>query len=134
MRYMLDTDIASYAIRGDQPRLDARLATLAPGEILISAVTVAELHYCLARRPQATRLAQAVKAFLHYVDVLPFDARVGEQYGKLLAQLEAEGTPIGDHDAMIAAGAIVAGAVLVTNNTAHFQRVQGLVVENWVRG
>ena len=132
MRYMLDTDIASYVIRGDQPILDARLARLTPGEIAISAVTRAELHYGLARRPQATRLAQAVKAFLLYVDTCPFDARVAEHYGKLRAQLEADGTPIGDHDTVIAAGAIVAGMTLVTNNTAHFRRVPGLVVENWV--
>ncbi len=128
MLYMLDTNAASEAIRGN-PLFDARLQALAPGQWCVSAVTCSELRYGIARRPEAVRLARIVEAFLHITAILPWDARAANQHG----QLRAQGSPIGDFDEMIAAHALALDAILVTDNVRHFERIPGLRIENWLR-
>ena len=129
---MLDTNAASAAMRG-VAGIDARLARLDPAQWCISAVTRSELRYGVALRPAATKLAQYVEAFLQAASTMPWDEKAADRHGRLRAQLRGPGTPIGDFDEMIAAHALSLGAVLVTDNVQHFGRVEGLVIENWVR-
>ena len=63
--------------------------------------------------------------------VLDFDAAAAQEYGKIRADLEMKGTPIGPMDMLIAAHAKSQGLILVTNNTREFARVDGLLLENW---
>ncbi len=74
-----------------------------------------------------------VDEFLRIVPTLSWDTKAANRHGELRAELKAHGTPIGDFDEMIAAHALAIGAVVVTNNTRHFSRVPGLVIENWLR-
>lgn len=129
---MLDTNIASAAMRGDAG-IDRRLSELVPGAWCISAITRSELQYGLALKPEATRLARVVNAFLAVADVAAWDAAAADAHGRLRAALQAQGKPIGVFDEMIAAHALAIGAVMVTDNIRHFERVPGLVVENWLR-
>jgi tRNA(fMet)-specific endonuclease VapC len=64
--------------------------------------------------------------------VLPWDSAAADVYAKISAKLEKNGMPIGYADTMIAAHALSIDAILVTNNTKHFQSVKGLQLENWV--
>jgi tRNA(fMet)-specific endonuclease VapC len=130
--YMLDTNAASAALRGN-PNLDLRLAGLGRGDWCISAVTRAELSYGLALKPQAASLALLVAAFLAVARTEPWDAAAADRHGELRARLRRLGTPIGDFDETIAAHALALGAVLVTDNEQHFRRVEGLAIENWLR-
>ena len=130
-RYMLDTNMASYIVRGAGPALAARLRAVPIDQLCVSAVTQGELLYGLARKPGASNLQIAVRAFLLRVDVLAWGSAAAMRYGVLRAGLEAAGTPLGGNDTLIAAHALAEGAVLVTNDRA-FARVQALVVENWV--
>ncbi len=130
-QFMLDTDTASYLIRGKTPALDARVAATAPKQICISAVTRGELLYGLKLKEGAQRLTLVVEAFLQRVQCLPWDAAAATHFASVAAELHKAGTKIGSLDAMIAGHANAVGAVLVTNNTRHFARVDGLEVENW---
>ncbi len=130
--YMLDTNAASEAMRG-HPAFDARLQALPPGQWCISAVTCSEIRYGVAKRPEAVRLHRMVDEFLRIVPILPWDTRAANKHGELRADLKACAAPIGDFDEMIAAHALAVGAVVVTDNTRHFSRVAGLVIENWRR-
>lgn len=130
--YMLDTNAASEAMRG-HPAFDSKLQSLPPGQWCISAVTCSEIRYGVAKRPEAVRLHRIVDEFLRIVPILPWDAQAATRHGALRADLKARGTPIGDFDEMIAAHALALGAVVVTDNTRHFARVPGLVIENWLR-
>ena len=129
--FMLDTDICSFIIKGKRPDLDVRIRELAPEQIMISSITRAELRFGLAKRPEATRLAELVENFLELTTTLPWDAVVADIYGQVRARLENTGTPIGEHDTMIAAHALATNLVLVTNNIAHFKQVEGLRWAAW---
>ena len=129
---MLDTNAASEAIRGSRTFEDL-LQALAPGQWCISAVTFSELRSGIARHPEAVRLHRIVQEFLRISPILPWDAQAATRHGDLRAHLKASGTPIGDFDEMISAHALAIGAVVVTDNTRHFARVPGLVLDNWLR-
>ena len=130
-RYMLDTNIASYIVRGPSPALAARLMAVPMAQLCVSSITQGELLYGLARKPGATNLQTAVREFLARVDVLAWDSAAATRYGALRAGLETNGTPLGNLDTLIAAHALATGAILVTHHQA-FARVPALVVENWV--
>ncbi len=128
--FVLDTNTASFIIRGSHPGLLQRLQSHAVTSIAISCVTEAELLYGLARKPGATTLSAAVSACLQHVQAMPWDSEAASRYGTLRAQLEAAGTPLGGLDTLIAAHALAVGATLVTNDKA-FRQVPNLSLEDW---
>lgn len=128
--YLLDTNMASYVIKGNIPRVRERLLTVPMAQVSISAVTEAELLFGVARRPDAVRLSFAVEEFLLRVQVLPWNSDSARHYALVRAALEREGEPMGNLDLMIAAQALAAQAVLVTNDRV-FRRIQGLKIEDW---
>ena len=65
--------------------------------------------------------------------VLPWDRAAVDATTEIKVALRLAGTPIGPNDTAIAGHDIAAGAVLVTNNVREFERVPGLVLEDWVR-
>lgn len=128
---MLDTNTASYVIKGTVPAVDAHLRSLDVTQVCISAITRAELRFGIRRLRGATRLAAAVEQFLGGIYTLPWDEAAADEFADVRAGLERTGLPIGIMDTMIAAHAKVVNAALVTNNVKHFRRVKGLAVENW---
>lgn len=128
---MLDTDTASYVIKGNAPRIDAHLRGLDLMQVCISAITRAELRYGARRLPRANRLSAEIEKFLSAVTTLPWDEVAADQFADVRADLERRGTPIGSMDTMIAAHAKAINATLVTNNVKHFRLVKGLTIENW---
>jgi tRNA(fMet)-specific endonuclease VapC len=132
VRYLLDTNAASYIIKGNFPRARERLLRVPMAEVGISVVTEAELRFGVARRPEATGLKVAVEEFLLRVEILQWDSEAARYYSEIRSVLEREGEPMGNLDMMIAAQALAAGAVLVTSDRA-FRRVKGLKLEDWNR-
>ena len=130
LKYMLDTDTVSFALRGFGG-VSRRLLEQTPSEICISAITLAELRYGADHRG-SRKLHGIIDAFSASVTVVPFEEAAAAQFGSVAATLVREGTPIGDFDAMIAAHALTLGVALVTNNSKHFSRVHGLRIDNWV--
>ena len=128
--YMLDTNIASYVIKGNRPSVDRMLGRVGPECVCISVITEAELRFGTARRPDSLRIAERVADFLAIVDVLPWDSAAAKQYAQLRATLERTGTVMANLDLMIAAHVLACGVTLVTNDHA-FRRVDGLTVVDW---
>jgi tRNA(fMet)-specific endonuclease VapC len=131
-RYLLDTNTASYIIKGNIPRVRERLLKVPMSGLLISAVTEAELLYGAARKSDSVRLKTAVDEFLLRVDSLPWDSKAARRYADLRAALEIAGTPMGNLDLMIAAHALAAEAILVTNDRSFF-RLKHLKIEDWTK-
>jgi tRNA(fMet)-specific endonuclease VapC len=132
VRYLLDTNTASYVIKGSPPRVRERLLKVPMAQVVISAVTEAELRFGVARRPEATGLKIAVEEFLLRVESLPWDSESARRYAAVRAELERNGVPMGNLDMMIAAQALAVGAILVTNDRV-FWRVKGLELEDWTK-
>lgn len=130
-RYLLDTNIVSDLVRNPQGKAARRIADIGDRAVLTSAIVAAELRYG-CRKAASARLTERVEAILGEIAAAPFDDVAAHAYGELRAALEAKGRPIGGNDMLIAAQALVLGAVLVTANVDEFSRVEGLVVENWL--
>ena len=130
VRYLLDTNTASYVIKGNFPRVRERLMKTPMAEVGISVITEAELRFGVARKPAAVRLKTAIKEFLLRVETLPWDSEAAQQYGQIRAALERVGQPMGNLDMMIAAHALAAQVVLVTHDHV-FRRVKQLKIEDW---
>lgn len=130
-RYLLDTNTCIYIINRRPPLVFERFAGLHVGQVAISSITGAELSFGVAKSG-SLRNQHALDKFLAPLDVLPFDEAAMRRYGPLRSHLERQGTPIGALDLLIAAQALSLSTILVTNNLREFERVPGLVLENWV--
>src|SRR6185437_7564860 len=100
-KYLLDTNTASYIIKGNFPAVRRRLLRVPMAQVFISSITEAELLYGVARKSGATALQRIVEEFLLRITVLPWDSTAARQYGELRAQLESAGLPMGNLDLMI---------------------------------
>ncbi len=129
---MLDANMVSYIVRGRPLSASARLLALHDDETaIISAVTVAEIRYGLAKNPQATILQSLMDGFLAGIQILPWGRDEAETYGRVKAKMEKNGTSLESMDMMIAAHAVAVGAVLVTNDKAFAQVDELVGVVNW---
>lgn len=130
MKYLIDTDTASYFIRGQEPLRSRLLA--ASNDWGISAIT----YYELAKYQFSTQnleTEEAVALFLMDVLVVPFDSADALEAGRLGVVLKKAGTPIGEPDTLIAGHALSLQATLISNNTKHFSMVPELMLENWMK-
>ena len=130
--YMLDTNMVSYIAKGHSQAARTRMLNLGDDEVAcLSVITEAEIHYGLAKRPEATALRERMEWFLAAIKVLPWGRDEARAYGKLRVKLEASGKILENMDMEIAAHAIAAGALLVTNDKA-FGHVEDLhATVNW---
>ena len=130
LKYMLDTDTVSFALRG-RGAVASRLLSHRPSEICISSITLAELRFGAEAR-RSRKLHRLIDTFVGSVMVVPFDEAAADQFAPVAAALARRGEPIGTFDTLMAAHALSWGLTFVTNNSKHFQRVGGLKTENWV--
>lgn len=127
---LLDTNICIYIINTKPAGVLQRFQQYRLGDIGVCSVVAAELAYGVAKSG-SSRNREALEMFLAPITILPFDEAAVWAYGKLRAELERMGTPIGSLDTMIAAHALSQQSLLVTNNTREFSKVPGLQLGNW---
>lgn len=120
----------SFVVDGRHPEVRRKVAKK-QNAVSISVLTLAEALFG-ARKKNSQRLESLVGMFRELFPVVPWSENAAEAYALIRTQLETSGSPIGEMDMLIAASAIAGGYVLVTNNIRHFQRIQGLSIENWV--
>ena len=131
LRYLLDTNICIYVIKRRPESLLVRFNENA-SHLAISAVTLAELLHGAEKSSQPQRILSVVENFCSRLDVLDYGAKAAQHYGQIRSALDRRGTPIGVNDLHIAAHARSEGLTLVSNNLREFERVEGLLYENWV--
>ena len=133
MKYMLDTNICIYIIKQKPSRVLKRFMKYSPGDILVSSITLAELRYGAEKSLHVKQNLDALSGFMVPLEIVPFDERAAEEYGKVRARLEKAGHPIGSMDMLIGSHALSLGLAIVTNNTKEFKRIKSLKVENWTK-
>jgi tRNA(fMet)-specific endonuclease VapC len=132
MRFLLDTNICIYIIKNKPPQVLNKFKKLDISDVGISSITVAELEYGVYKSQRQEQNRVALSQFLISLEILPYDERATQIYGRIRAELEFQGIVIGSMDMLIASQAISLGLILVTNNIRELSRIPGLVLENWV--
>ena len=130
---MLDTNICIYLMKHQPPQVRTRFAECFVGDVVMSAITLAELEFgvaCSAADAQAHNQA-LLDSLLEDIPVAPFETDAARSYGPLRAANRQRHKDA--LDKLIAAHALALGVILVTNNEADFVGFTGLMIENWVR-
>ncbi len=133
MKYILDTNICIYIIKKKPIQVFDKFKDLPLGSVGISSITLAELAFGAKKSAQSEKNQIALNQFLIPLDIVEFDTNAAIEYGKIRAELERVGTPIGPLDMLIASHVKSLELTIVTNNEKEFKRVSGLKVENWTR-
>ena len=130
LKYLLDTNIVIYTMK-KRPERVRRHFKAQQGRMGISAVTLGELVFGAEHSSQVEQNLADIEALTARLEVLPFDEAAAYHFGQIRSELYRVGRPIGPYDMMIAGHARARGLRLVTNNVKEFERIQGLVLENW---
>jgi tRNA(fMet)-specific endonuclease VapC len=130
MAYLLDTNTCIEYLKRRNASVVARITLANSGDLFICSIVRAELSVSLYKRPNAANAALLRSLFAQFPS-LPFDDNAADEYGRIRADLERRGQPIGPHDTEIAAIAVTNRLTSVSHNVREFSRVPGLVVEDW---
>ncbi len=133
MRYLIDTNICIYIMNKHPAAVIKRFKQFELGEIGISAITVSELQYGVAKSNYRENNQQRLEEFIAPLEILTYDEMAARAYGDIRFGLEECGQPIGPLDLLIAAHALSKDLVLITNNDKEFKRIKKLKVENWAK-
>jgi tRNA(fMet)-specific endonuclease VapC len=131
MKYLLDTNTCIRYINGRAPQIHHKMLSVPDKDIVVCAITKAEMAYGVAKSQHAEQSLRKQLAFFIRFLSLPFDDESAKKFGVLRATLESAGTPIGPYDMQIASIALVHGLIVVTHNTREFGRIAELTVEDW---
>ncbi len=132
MRYLLDTNICIYLIKKRPPEVLDQFRQHPLQNVAISTITLFELEYGAHKSQQVKRTRKALAGFFFPLTILDIDRSAAADAAIIRANLEKSGTPMGPYDLLIAGLARSQKITLVTNNTKEFERVEGLLLENWV--
>jgi tRNA(fMet)-specific endonuclease VapC len=130
--YLLDTNICIYIANKHPLEILNRLEKYQASEIKISSITVAEMEYGASESTYRERNREALMNFLSPFEIINFDSMDAEIYGIIRAELERNGNIIGPYDMQLAAQALRADYVFVTNNIREFKKIKKLKIENWI--
>ena len=133
IKYLLDTNICIYIIKRKPIDVIERFRQTQISQVGISSITLSELEYGIVKSSKPDQNRFALAQFLAPMEILPYGDEAAQQYGRLRAYLEKQGTPIGSLDMLIAAHALSIDCILVTNNEKEFNRVSNLNIDNWVK-
>ena len=133
IRYLLDTNIVSYFVKGVSTGLVQRMRIgLDAQDIAISAITRAELRYGVEMMDKFDKRRKRVDLMLKELSALPWSVEAADEFGRVKASLRRNGTPVGEFDTQIAAHALADKLILVTHNIRHFEKVPDLKLEDWM--
>lgn len=130
-RYLLDTNIFIYIRQKKPEELLRRFQHLRQGEASISVITLGELIYGAQKSTRGVSALERLQELLMLIPALPLPEGAAASYGKIRAELEIKGEMIGNNDLWVAAHAIAADLIVVTNDENEFRRVRGLKIQNW---
>lgn len=131
MTYLLDTDTIIFLLRGHHSVAN-RIRRVGDEHIVTTVINLAELYFGAFNSMHVEDNVSAIDEFRRATRILAFESSAAVIFGKLKAMLKRQGNLINDSDLFIAAVALSTESILVTNNIRHFDRIDGLNLENWV--
>ena len=128
---LLDTDVCIEILRGNRQVIDKRLE--GDDRVAVSFMTVGELYYGAEKSKNRSRNKHVVDEFILSIDVINTDMDILKRFGEIKAGLNLKGNPLADADILIAATCLSKCDKLVTGNSKHFEKIENLTIENWIR-
>lgn len=131
-KHLLDTDICVFFLQR-KFSIKEKIDSLDPGCCFISEITLAELMFGSHNSSDYEKHKDdhlkvlSVAKLIRMIDSIP-------TYAREKVRLKSKGKLIGEFDLLIATTAVHHNMTLVTNNTKHMARVEGLSLENWTIG
>lgn len=129
--FLLDTDTVIYSMKGNA-NVQKSLRQHFYESIHISVITLMELYYGARKSQKVSANLAKIKILEQSLDIIPVGLESTEIFGLIKAQLEISGNRLDDFDLVIASCAMAHNLTLVTNNTKHFKRIDGLNLTSWV--
>ncbi len=130
-KYLFDTDICIYYIKGKFD-LDLKFNSIKKQNRFISEITLAELKYGVRNSDFPEENEAILENFLSGVQILPIYNAL-DLYAKEKARLRKKGEMVDEFDLLIGVSAIANNLILATNNESHFNRLEGIIIENWTK-
>lgn len=131
--FLLDTNIIIYTLKNKYENIKTKIESAGMNNVCVSSLTVAELEHGAAKSKNPDKARAIMYEFLTPFEILNFDTKSAEFYGRIRSELESSGRVIGPMDLLIASVAMANNAVMVTNNEREFERIKGLIIENWTQ-
>jgi tRNA(fMet)-specific endonuclease VapC len=128
----LDTNICAYFMSRKYPTVTAQFKARDPQTLFVSALVAGELAYGVELSTRVESNRTNLDAFLSMLHIVAWDEQAMWHFGQQKARLKKAGAKIGEMDLLIGCQALALGAIMVTNNTREFERIEGLKLENWV--
>ena len=133
MIYLLDTNIVSYWMRGDE-KLINKIKSHKPSELSICTITLAEIYYGIERSlVKKKERRNKIERIHSHLEIYPFDELAARKYSIIRTQLEKDGIVISERDLQIASIAMANKLIVVTHNVKEFIRIANLDVEDWAK-
>ena len=132
MLYLLDTNICIYLIKKRPQKVLKEFGKHSPQDVAISTITLFELEYGVEKSRYRQRSQEALGRFLSPLSSIDMDQQAAIEAAIIRAELEGKGMPLGPYDLLIAGLAKSKDMTLVTNNVKEFERIDGLLLANWV--
>jgi tRNA(fMet)-specific endonuclease VapC len=129
-RYMLDTNMCIYLMKNQPDQVAQRFAECFVGDVVMSAITFAELEYGVTVSASRARERRNLAALIEDIPVQPFDSAAASAYGPIREATRERKKD--QFDTLIAAHAVSLDVVLVTNNERDFAAYPGVKIENWL--
>ena len=131
MKYFLDTNTIIYAIKGTYPSMIEHFKNVPMESIVVPNIVVAEIEFGAHKSSNYQKTIDKYNEFIDHFDKIRFNENAARLYGKIRANLEKAGTPIGPNDLIIASIVLSEDGVLVTHNIKEFSRIKNLRIEDW---
>ncbi len=133
MIYLLDTNIISYWMRGDE-KLINMIRNKMPSDLSICTITLAEIYYGIEKSPvKKKERRNKIERISSQLEIYPFDELAARRYSMIRTQLEKDGTVISERDLQIASIAMANKLIVVTHNVKEFKHIVNLDVEDWAK-
>ncbi|MDP2992053.1 MAG: type II toxin-antitoxin system VapC family toxin [Deltaproteobacteria bacterium] len=128
--YLLDTDTVIYSLKA-HPVVQENLRRHYHEPLKISVITLMELYYGAYKSKKTTSNLAKIKTLENSLEVVTLGKESVDIFGMLKANMESSGAPLDDFDLALASCALAHNLILVTNNSIHFERIEGLKIQNW---
>ena len=129
--YILDTDMCIYWLKGNR-NIDNKIAEEGIENIAVTIITVCELYFGAYNSQKKQKNIATLNEVFMKLEILQTTFEVATIFGDIKTRLRREGKIINDADLLIASIVMANDGILVTNNTAHFERIPDLKLENWL--